>query len=266
MAVTCSASPATDGREQHTIMMRSLLARGMLTGLAAAALALVFAWIFGEPQVGHAIAFENAHDKTAGMAPGPEIVSRSVQQTWGLATGIGFVGVTLGGLFAIAFAIAYGRIGNFSARATSALVAAGAFLAVEAVPFLKYPASPPSIGNPATIGRRTVLYFAMIAIGIVITIAAVQTGRRLAPRFGNWNATLLAAAAFIVLLTIACLVLPAVSEVPASFPATVLWRFRLASLGIQAVLWTTLGLGFGTLTERSLASAPPAPKQVTTTV
>ena len=45
-----------------------------------------------------------------------------------------------------------------------------------------------------------------------------------------------------------------------------LWRFRLASLGIQAVLWTTLGLGFGTLTERSLASAPPAPKQVTTTV
>lgn len=106
----------------------------------------------------------------------------------------------------------------------------------------------------------------MIAIGIVITIAAVQTGRRLAPRFGNWNATLLAAAAFIVLLTIAYLVLPAVNEVPASFPATVLWRFRLASLGIQAVLWTTLGLGFGTLTERSLASAPPAPKQVTTTV
>lgn len=89
MAGTCSASPATDGREQHTIMMRSLLVRGMLTGLAAAALALVFAWIFGEPQVGHAIAFENAHDKMARMAPAPEIVSRSVQQTWGLATGIG---------------------------------------------------------------------------------------------------------------------------------------------------------------------------------
>ena len=34
--------------------------------------------------------------------------------------------------------------------------------------------------------------------------------------------------------------------------ATLLWRFRLASLGTQAVLWTTMGLLFGALTERSL--------------
>jgi predicted cobalt transporter CbtA len=33
-----------------------------------------------------------------------------------------------------------------------------------------------------------------------------------------------------------------------------LWQFRLASLGTQAVLWITLGLGFGWLTERSLAA------------
>ena len=38
--------------------MRTVLVRGMLTGLAAAALALVFARIFGEPQLGHGIAFQ----------------------------------------------------------------------------------------------------------------------------------------------------------------------------------------------------------------
>jgi hypothetical protein len=244
-------------------MMRTLLVRGMLVGLAAAALALVFAWLFGEPQVGHAIAFEDSRDKLAGIAPDPEIVSRSVQKTWGLATGIGLFGVALGGLFSIAFAIAYGRIGNFDARATSALVAAGAFVAVEVVPLLKYPASPPSVGNPDTIGKRTILYFAMIAIAIIASIAAIHIGRRLAPRHGNWNAALMAGAVFIALIAIAYIALPGINEVPATFPAVVLWRFRLASLGIQAVLWTTLGLGFGALTERSLSNTRQPSRQDT---
>jgi predicted cobalt transporter CbtA len=82
---------------------------------------------------------------------------------------------------------------------------------------------------------------------------------------GNWNSSLLAAAAFIVLVTIACLALPAVNEVPADFPAVVLWRFRLASLGTQAVLWAALGLVFGALTERSLARAEQRTVQVPVT-
>ncbi|HKA96780.1 MAG TPA: CbtA family protein [Streptosporangiaceae bacterium] len=237
------------------MLMRTLLVRGMLAGLAAAALALIFAWILGEPQIGHAIAFEDQQARLAGAAPAPELVSRTVQETFGLAVAVGLVGLALGGLFSIAFAICYGRIGRFGPRATSALVAAGAFVAVELVPFLKYPANPPSVGNPATIGHRTVLYFTMIAIGVAAAIATIQLGRRLAPRFGNWNASLLAAAAFIALVTIAYLALPAVNEVPRDFPAVVLWRFRLASLGTQAVLWATLGLLFGALTERSLATA-----------
>ena len=54
---------------------------------------------------------------------------------------------------------------------------------------------------------------------------------------------------------LAYVVLPGVNEVPAGFPAAVLWRFRVASLGIQVVLWTTLGLVFGALTERQEAVA-----------
>jgi hypothetical protein len=98
----------------------------------------------------------------------------------------------------------------------------------------------------------------MIAITIVVTIAAVQTGRHLTPRLGNWNATLAGAAVFVVLVAVAYLVLPAVNETPAAFPAAVLWQFRLASLGVQTVLWTTLGLGFGPLTQRSLTARQTA--------
>jgi hypothetical protein len=71
----------------------------------------------------------------------------------------------------------------------------------------------------------------MIAVSVATSIAVIQIGRRLAPRFGNWNASLLAAAAFIALVTIAYLAPPAVNEVPGDIAAVVLWRFRLASLG-----------------------------------
>jgi hypothetical protein len=55
-----------------------------------------------------------------------------------------------------------------------------------------------------------------------------------------------------VVVAVAGWLLPAVDEVPADFPATVLWRFRLASAGMQAVLWATFGLLFGALCERRL--------------
>src|SRR5690349_11441473 len=118
MAGTCSVSPATEAGPNNVV--RSLLVRGMLVGLAAAALALCVAWAFGEAQVGHAIAFEEHQAALAGEAPEPELVSRSVQSTLGLMTGVILFGVAVGGLFALAFAFAYGRIGRFGARTTSA--------------------------------------------------------------------------------------------------------------------------------------------------
>ncbi|GII66323.1 membrane protein [Sphaerisporangium krabiense] len=251
-------------------MVRNLLVRGMLAGLAAAALALVFAWVFGEPQVAGAIAVEESggggHAAPAPAVPGTGSgettghdhddegpVSRDVQSTVGLATGLGVFGVAVGGLFALAFAFAHGRLGALGARATAALLALGAFVAVELVPFLKYPANPPAVGDPATISRRTVLHLATLVISALLAVAAVHLGRLLAARHGAWNATLLAVAAYLAAVIVTYLLMPAVDEVPSDFPATLLWRFRLASLGIQAIMWSGIGLTFGVLAERALA-------------
>jgi hypothetical protein len=38
------------------------------------------------------------------------------------------------------------------------------------------------------------------------------------------------------------------------FPAVVLWKFRMASLGAQFILWATLGVLFGASAERALAA------------
>jgi predicted cobalt transporter CbtA len=82
-------------------------------------------------------------------------------------------------------------------------------------------------------------------------IAAWMVRNRLVARFGGWNAALIAIAAYLVAMLVVALALPSVNEVPEGFPATVLWQFRIASLGAQAIMWATIGLGFGALTERA---------------
>ena len=65
---------------------------------------------------------------------------------------------------------------------------------------------------------------------------------------------MLAVAVYLVLVVLAQLVLPAINEVPENFSATVLWSFRMASVGMQLILWLGLGLGFGFLMERFLGT------------
>ena len=248
---TCSASPAT--RMNQPLSVRSLLIRGMLVGIVAGLLAIGFAKIFGEPEVDRAINFENQEAQVRGDQPEVALVSRAVQSTIGLGVGVVVLGVAIGGIYALAFAIAQGRIGQLRPRVTAVVVAAGGYIAVVAVPFLKYPANPPSIGNPDTIGHRTELYFTMILVSVIAAIVAVRIGQIAAKRrWGGWNSGLAGIGAFAVIMTLVLQIMPTVNEVPAGFPADVLWRFRIASLGTQAVLWGTLGLLFGALTERSL--------------
>ena len=169
-------------------MVGALLLRGMLVGVLAGLLGFGFLKIAGEPSVDRAIAFESRLDAAKAEAEAkamaakgmampkqeaePELVSRRVQAGIGLFTGVAIYSAAFGGLFALAFALAHGRMGDLSPRSTAALLAAAGFVAVYVVPDLKYPANPPSVGDPETIGVRTALYFSMIAISLAAMIAA----------------------------------------------------------------------------------------------
>jgi Probable cobalt transporter subunit (CbtA) len=256
-------------------MVGALLTRGMLVGILAGILSFGFLKLVGEPQVDRAIAFEaatdeandmakdNAKDMTkahhAGMAmpkegSEPELVSRSVQSGIGLFTGVTVYNTAFGGLFALVFAFAYRRMGDFDPRTTSVLLAVSGIVAVYIVPGLKYPANPPAVGTHETIGMRTGLYFAMIAISLAAMIASWMLRNRLVSQFGGWNAGLISIAAYLVVVAAVGLALPTVNEVPDAFPAVVLWQFRMASAGAQLVMWSTIGLGFGMLAECTTSS------------
>ncbi|PPQ37281.1 Uncharacterized membrane protein, predicted cobalt tansporter CbtA [Rhodoblastus acidophilus] len=259
-------------------MTGKLLTGGLLAGLVAAVLCFSFFKVVGEPTVERAIAFEQSMEEAKAKAKAdeaaakglpapteqtePELVSRPVQSSVGLLTGVGVFSMAFGGLFALVFALVYGRFGELGARATSAVLAAEGFVAIYLAPALKYPANPPSVGLPETIDMRTSLYLALVLISLAVMIAASLLRRSLAGRIGGWNAAILAGFAYIAVMVGVSLALPSVNEVPEGFPADLLWQFRIASLGGQALMWAILGLLFGVYAERLIGAKRPALRPV----
>lgn len=255
---TCSGSRAT---EREFSVVRTLLVRGMLAGLLAGLLVFAFGKIVGEPQVDRAIGFEHALNDAKALADEakgihamkePELVSREMQAGLGLFIGVLVYSTAFGGLFALVYAVADRRVVDLDPRAASALLAASGFIVVYVVPSLKYPASPPAIGQPDTIGQRTALYFILLTFSVAAMVAAALLRKRLAVRQGKWSAALIAAGSYLIAMLVAARILPGVNEVPSEFPAAVLWQFRVASFGMQLIMWTTIGLVFGVLTQRAV--------------
>jgi hypothetical protein len=242
-------------------MLRSLLICGLIAGLCAGLLATGFARVVGEGPVDRAIAVEGQQAKTAGETEQAPIVSRTMQKSFGLLTAAVVYGLALGGLFALAFAAVYGRVGRASPARTSILMAIAAFVVLYLVPFVKYPPNPPSVGDPDTITKRTALYLIMILISLLAAIAAVRLRGVLAERWSSTTATLVAGAGFLLVVVVAGVLLPPIQEVPKAFPAVTLFRFREASLGMQLVLWSTIGLVFAATSQRVMTGQTIIPRR-----
>ena len=248
---------------------RAFLVRGLLVGLVAGLLSFAVAYLVGEPYVDRAIAIEEAtaahdpadaheHAESHEHAEEAEPVARDDQRTWGLLTGTLAIGITYGGVAALVVAAAVGRLGSLGARASTGVVVLLGFLATVLLPFLKYPANPPAVGNPDTIGSRTAEFFGMQAVCVAGAVAAVWLAVRLARRIGGFEASVAAAAAYVVLVVAAALLLPTVDEV-GDFPADLLWSFRVSSLITSAAMWAVIGVGLvglvGRLHDRAVADA-----------
>lgn len=238
----------------------AFLIRGLVAGLVAGLIAFAVAFAFGEPHIDEAIALEeaaSAHltaeevaaEEAEAAEPGMVEISRDDQKSLGLLTGMAVVGTALGGLTALAAAAVIGRLGRLSARGSTLLVAGIGFVAVALVPFLKYPATPPAVGNPDTIGNRTVEYFAMLLVSVLAAIAAAVVARRLTGRFDGVTAGLITAGGYVVVVAVAGLLLPSVNEVGA-FPADLLWYFRRSSILTLASLWATIAVVLTVLVGR----------------
>ena len=131
-------------------MSRFLRAGAIAGAVAGIAMAIVLR-LFGEGPIGDAVAAEARHETVH-----DELYTRAVQHVGGMI-GVAIYGVFIGVIVAVVLAAVRHRLPLRDDWRRAMLLAGVGFVTVFLVPFLKYPANPPGVGDPDTITRRTLL-------------------------------------------------------------------------------------------------------------
>src|SRR4028118_859077 len=190
----------------------------MAAGLLAGLLAGLFALVVAEPLLDQAIGLEQ-HTHQEGQESAThthenegEVFSRSTQKV-GLFFATGLSGVLVGGLFGLVFAYFRGRMDFESDWTRSLCLAAALFAGAVLAPFLKYPANPPTVGDPDTIGARTFAFFSMVGLSLLSILAAWYISKLLRERGVSAPVRQVAVGIGLVIVLIGLLVgLPATAE------------------------------------------------------
>ena len=237
-------------------LLRSV-GRGAVSGVAAGTATAVVGFWLGEPFVDQAVALESARtaaeDAQLAAHGDPvmhhvELFSRTTQHA-GFLFAVVVTAIALGTLLGVAHAVAHRN--DVQPWRNALRLAAGAFSAVYLVPFVRYPANPPGVGDPGTLTQRTATYLAALTIGIVGVITASLVARDLRARGWTEPARHLAVGAILLATLALPFALPANLDA-VDVPARGLWEFRLSAFAMALLMWTALGAAFGMLGDRQM--------------
>lgn len=215
----------------------------LVAGLAAGLFMGLFHLALTEPVIDRAIALEDA----AAMAPGQEaryepLVSRALQKAM-LVAGSALYGLLAGIIFGFVFRAVGRRLPGRWPEVKAGVLAGLLWWSVALLPFLKYPANPPGVGDPETVAYRQGIQLAFMGLSVLAVAVAFTFyrlfGRRSRP--GSQAGRLgLAMALYAVLAIVFFLAVPANPD-PVAAPADLVWHFRILSLSGQTFLWAVLG-------------------------
>jgi len=226
----------------------SILKIAVVAGLIAGAVISGFHTLLIEPYIERAIAIEEQHGQTHGEAHAEPVVDRPTQR-WGLVLGFIVYGAIWGLLLGVlVYLIQSWRPTTWSIVRYGFVLAVLVGWSVTLFPFLKYPANPPGVGEPDTVGYRQALYVGFIALSVIGTALAVGLFRLL--NRPSWASApggrrgLLVAAFYLIYAAVIYAMLPANPD-PIEMPAELIWTFRVISFAGLMLFWGVLGGMFG---------------------
>ena len=235
------------------IFLLVVLVSGALAGLVHGTVNLVIV----EPYLDQAISIENQSLFASGEEEDtPDFwVNYEGYRVWQksgqILAGV-ILGISVGSLFGIVFALSKNSLPGTN-NVKKALILAGVmWLALYLIPFLKYPANPPTVGDGETVVFRAVLYLSFIAISGIGAFGFYK----LSKKFKN-KKKLVALIGYGIFISIAFLVMPNnPDEITA--PMKLMNEFRLVSaLGVSS-FWISIGVILGYLWDRLESSEKPA--------
>ena len=233
--------------------------RGLLAGLAGGAAMAAFLLAVGERSIRKALAIEAAASGTGGGAGGhEEMFSRHTQLIGGALAGVLF-GLFVGAVFGVVFAGVRHRSRARDDFARALWLGAIGFGTLSLLPALRYPANPPAVGDPDTVGERTGAYLSLLALGVILAVAAWLASRWLRERGTPDHVRVTAVGLGYLACVLGAYAIWPDNPDPVEVPADLIWQFRLAALGGAAALWTALAVAFGwAVRERPVTAAAPA--------
>jgi len=238
-----------------TMALKVAVLAGMLGGLAMG----LFHILFTEPVIEKALAIEKAFATSEA-----EVVSRGLQKI-GLLVGTVVLGAILGSLFAGPYALFNSWLPGSSQRLKGLMLTAFAYWSVAALPFFKYPANPPGVGEPETIAYRqtiTLGFIALSTLGMAIAVAAYQVlGRRITGSVYK-NRLYVVLIGYAVYASLLFVLMPSNPD-KVRMPMELVWQFRVLSFAGQTILWLVLGFTFSLLWEHYSRRKKLVQRQVT---
>ncbi|TSA16122.1 MAG: hypothetical protein D4R72_07565 [Nitrosopumilales archaeon] len=201
-----------------------------------------------EPYLDTAIGMENQNRFLEGQAQDiPQFWDEfSKYRTWqkeGAVLSGGILGLSTGALFGIVFAYSRNKLpGKHNVK--KALVLAGImWFTLFFIPFLKYPANPPTVGDPSTIMLRSSLYIAFIALSGLGALGFAKLYKRLQ------NRKFLIPIGYAVYMIMVFLLMPQNPD-KITAPLDLVNGFRIASLSTMTLYWIVNAVILGFLWQK----------------
>jgi len=154
------------------------------------------------------------------------------------------LGVSVGSLFGILFALSKNSLPGTN-NVKKALILSGImWITLYLIPFLKYPANPPTVGDGETVVFRAILYLSFIAISGIGAFGFYK----LSQKFKN-KKKLIALIGYCIFISVSFVMLPDNPD-KITAPMSLVNEFRLMSvLGVSS-FWISIGIILGYLWNR----------------
>jgi predicted cobalt transporter CbtA len=201
-----------------------------------------------EPYIDEAINIENQNAITQGEVINPqEFNDYRLWQKSGEITAGAILGVSLGALFGVVFALTRNSIPGSNDKKKALILAGVMLLVIYIVPALKYPANPPAVGDPETIYYRESLYITQLTVSGISALGLAFLYRKLGDKKGK---QIVVPVMYIGIIAAAFMMLPPnPDEITA--PMDLVMSFRIVSGLTMSAFWGLLGLILGSLWDKT---------------
>ena len=222
----------------------------LLSGCFAGTIYGTLNLIIVEPYLDDAINIENQNLFSSGEEiDGPQFwVEYYEYRSWqkgGQILAGAILGTSIGSLFGIVYALSKKSLPSRNNIGKTLILAGLMWFTLFVIPFLKYPANPPTVGDGETVVLRGILYLTLIAVSGFLAIGFYQIFKRLKAKN-----RILPIIGYGVLISIVFFVMPENPD-EISTSMELVNGFRVVAFLTGTVFWFTLALFLGVFWQKT---------------